>query len=115
MKKALIPGSVLFFLPMVAFAQSNIVNLLYLLMQIANLIIPLLIAVALIVFFWGLIKYIQGAGGEKGASGRNIMIAGIVGLFLMVSIWGIIRLIGNTVGIQPGGQQFVAPTVEYTQ
>ena len=120
MKKALITGSA-FFLPAVAFAQTgggtsgNVTNLLYLALNIVNLVIPLLIAIALVVFFWGLIKYISGAGGEGGhEQGRKIMIAGIVALFIMVSIWGIIRVIGNTLGIQPGGQQFVAPTVQYT-
>lgn len=115
MKKALITGSA-FFAPVVAFAQTtggNLTNLLYLALNMVNLVIPLLIAVALVVFFWGLIKYIAGAG-EGNEEGRKIMIAGIVGLFVMVSIWGIIRVIGNTLGIQPGGQQFVAPTVQYT-
>jgi len=115
MKKALITGSV-FFAPLVALAQQtggNLTGLLYLALQIVNLVIPLLIAVALIVFFWGLIKYIA-TSGEGHEQGRKIMIAGIVALFIMVSIWGIIRVIGNTLGIQPGGQQFVAPTVQYT-
>lgn len=109
MKKALTTGSVIFFVPFVAFAQSNLINLLYLAMQIINLVIPLLIAVALIVFFWGLISYVRKADSGEG---RKIMIAGIVALFIMVSIWGIIRLIGNTLGIQPGST-LVAPRVDF--
>ena len=112
MKKALISGSAIFLLPLIALAQGNLINLLVLALQVVNLVIPLLIAIALIVFFWGLIKYISGAGGEKSDSGKRIMIAGIVALFIMVSIWGIIRLIGNTVGIQQGAV-VVPPRIEF--
>ena len=58
---------------------------------VVNLLIPIAIAVALVVFFWGLIKYIWGSG--KGHDqGKRVMIAGLVSLFVMVSVWGIIRL-----------------------
>ncbi|HWB34120.1 MAG TPA: hypothetical protein VG753_02285 [Candidatus Paceibacterota bacterium] len=66
-----------------------------------NSLIPLLIAFALVVFFWGLVQYIMSAG-ESHAQGRNVMIAGITALFVMVSIWGIIRLVQNTLGVGSG-------------
>ncbi len=58
-----------------------------------NSIIPILITIALIVFFWGLIKYIRSG---KAAGAKDVMIAGLVGLFVMVSVWGIIRLAQDT-------------------
>src|SRR3990167_10950230 len=65
---------------------------------VVNLLIPIAIAVALIVFFWGLIKYIQSSG--KGhEQGKNIMIAGLVSLFVMVSVWGIVRLAQSALGV----------------
>jgi hypothetical protein len=70
---------------------SRILNLVGLIKQIVDMLIPLLIAVALVVFFWGLVKFIWG-GGEDHDKGRNIMIAGLIALFIMVSVWGIIRL-----------------------
>ncbi len=71
-----------------------------------NRLIPVLIALALVVFFWGLVKYIRSG---KAAGAKDVMIAGLVGLFVMVSVWGIIRiaqntLLGGTGSIQtPGG------------
>ncbi len=62
--------------------------------ELLNMLIPVLIALALVVFFWGLVKYIQ-SGKAKG--GKDIMIAGLVGLFIMVSVWGIIRIAQNTI------------------
>lgn len=98
-------SSLLFALPLFAAAQASglpsqtIGGLLAYILQIINILIPLLIAVALLAFFWGLIKYIWAAGdGEGQKEGKSIMIAGIIGLFLMVGIWGIIGILENTFG-----------------
>ncbi|OGF90704.1 hypothetical protein A3H65_03525 [Candidatus Giovannonibacteria bacterium RIFCSPLOWO2_02_FULL_45_14] len=56
-------------------------------------IIPLLFAIATIVFLWGVILYITAGGDEeKRKEGRNYIIFGLIGLFVMVSIWGIVNL-----------------------
>jgi hypothetical protein len=91
----------LFTLPMVAFAQtpSNLTTLISFVGDTLNRIIPVLIALAVVVFFWGLVQYIFKQGGKGGESGKNIMIAGLLGLFIMVSFWGIIRLMQNTLGV----------------
>ncbi len=70
---------------------GNLTQLISFAGDILNRVIPVLIAFALVVFFWGLIQYIRT---HKG--GKDIMIAGLVGLFIMVSVWGIIRLAQNT-------------------
>lgn len=67
----------------------NLVN------TVLNAVIPMLITLALIYFFWGLIQYI-GNGDEKKDAARDVMIYGILSLFVMVSIWGIIRLLQST-------------------
>ncbi len=99
MKKAL-TAATLFALPLVASAQtpSNLTTLIQFVGDTLNRIIPVLIAAAVVVFFYGLIKYILNAG--KGhEEGRKVMIAGLLGLFIMVSFWGIIRLMQNTLGV----------------
>jgi len=79
--------------------------------QILNAVVPILITLAVIYFFWGLGLYILNAGSEdKKEEGRGIMIWGVVALFVMVSIWGLIGLIGGTFDIQSGGTINV-PTV----
>ncbi len=75
-------------------------NLIHSIGEITSALIPILIGVALIVFFWGLIKYILGSGSEEAKkAGKGIMIAGLVSLFVMVSVYGIIRLAQNALGI----------------
>lgn len=117
MKKLAVASSTLFLLPLVAFAEiagaNNLLSLLNLAGAVLNKIIPLIIAITLIVFFWGLVSYVTAAGGGKGQeSGKKIMIAGITALFVMVSIWGIIRLVQTTLGVS-GGEPIPPPQVRY--
>jgi|SRR3989344_3539441 len=100
MKKILTVSSLLYALPFVAFAAPNDVEgVIKLFGDLINLLIPLLMAVALIAFFWGLVLYIWRAGDGKGQEeGKKVMIAGIVGLFLMVGIWGIVNILQGTFG-----------------
>ena len=97
MKKSLIIA-VLYAVPFVAFAQTptNLIGLISFAGDVANRLIPLLIALALLAFFWGIVMYVWGHESEKG---REVMIAGVIGLFVMVSIWGIIRIAQNTFGV----------------
>ncbi len=67
---------------------------------ILNAIIPLIIALTVIVFFYGLFKYVWGGGGDQARKGSAIMLAGIVSLFIMLSLWGIITLLQNTFNVQ---------------
>ncbi|MBX4192080.1 hypothetical protein KW798_01190 [Candidatus Parcubacteria bacterium] len=108
MKKTLFTTA-LFALPLVAAAQ-NITTALLRINDIVNILIPLMIALALVAFFWGLVKYIWSSG-EGHEQGKNVMIAGLVALFLMVSVFGIIRLVGDTFGVNGGGT-FTAPHVD---
>ncbi len=62
-----------------------------------NALIGLFITLAIVVFFWGLIKYLWDVGGSEDKSeGLQIMMYGVIAIFVMVSIWGIIRLLQNT-------------------
>jgi hypothetical protein len=106
MKKTAIAASLLWALPFFAFAQSNIQGLVFQLGVFLNSLIPIVMALTLLIFFWGLFQYVRSAG-EGHEQGRNIMIAGIVALFVMVSVWGIVRLVQNTLGVN--GEQPINP------
>lgn len=66
--------------------------------NILSPLIPILITIALIVFLWGVARYvIKGADDEKEREqGKQIMIYGIIGLFVMVSVWGLVAIVSNT-------------------
>lgn len=64
------------------------------LIGLINYIVPVLIAAALAIFFWGLVRMIYRAGDAKGIGvDRQLMTWGLVGLFVMVSVWGIVRVL----------------------
>ena len=79
--------------------------------RLVDLALPIVVAIALLGFFWGLVKFIFAQGNEESkADGKKIMIWGVVALFVMVSVWGLVRFIGNAFNISEGGQVNV-PTV----
>ena len=102
MKKTLISSVLLFAAPCIAFAQ-NLGPLRTLIVSIGNLVallVPILIAIALIVFFWGLVRYLWGSGGKANVGdAKKLMIWGLVTLFVMVSVWGIVRLAQDALGV----------------
>lgn len=100
MKKVFAVGSS-FILPAIALAQDA-GSVLQTVSNIFGYLVPILISLAVLWFFWGLVEYLRG-GGEDKEKGKQTMIYGIIALFVMVSVWGLVGLIGNTFGIQQGG------------
>ncbi len=94
----------LVFLPHIALAQS-LAWFDSLLVQINALIrfllIPLVMALAVALFIWGVIKYfIYGAGDETARStGRAYMLYAIIGLTAIVAVWGFVNLLLQIFGV----------------
>lgn len=101
MKKVIYLG--LAFTPVLAFAQDlgNLTSLASRLRDLVNTILPLLLAVAVLYFFWGLVQFLLAVGKDPKASdaGKTHMIWGIVALFVMVSIFGILNWLGTAAGL----------------
>jgi hypothetical protein len=73
--------------------------------------IPLLGAIAFLVFVWGVAKYIKSSGSEEGLKkSKNILIWGVVGLFVLVTIWGLIAFMRGELGF--GSGNFGIPQVD---
>ena len=93
--------------PVLAFAQnagapdlSNNSGLGGLLKFVGDLIatlIPLIIGVAVLLFLYGVLKYVTAGGDpEKRTEARNTMIWGIIAIFVMVSVWGLVNVLTST-------------------
>lgn len=81
--------------------------------RIVELIIPLLIAIALVYFIVGVIKYITaGADETKRTEARNTMLYGIIGLFVIVAVWGLVDVIARTFDVDTGGSQSL-PVIDF--
>jgi len=86
-------------------SKSTFQNLLcYITGIISNSVIPLIFALATVMFVWGVVQFfILNADEEaKRAQGKQFMIWGIVALAVMLSVWGLVGILGNTFGISPG-------------
>ena len=66
-------------------------------LPLGNLIVALLETIALLIFFYGIAKYLYAAGSEEdSAEGRSIMLWGLISMFVIVCVWGIVILIKNS-------------------
>ncbi len=105
MKKVLALASLTlatFALPLVSLAQpvKNVSDAGTLLINtINNVLVPVLFAVAFIVFLWGAFQtFIFGAGSDESKEkGKSLMLWGLIGFFVMVSIWGLVNILTGTV------------------
>ena len=84
---------------------SRVINI------INGVLVPVLFAVAFIVFLWGAFKtFILGANSEEvKEEGKNLMLWGLIGFFVMVSIWGLVNILTGTL-IFGNNQQVAQPT-----
>jgi hypothetical protein len=68
---------------------------------LVQIVVPVLIALALALFLWGLVVFIfQAENDTARAAGRQRMVWGVIILFVAVSIWGIIALLYQISGVE---------------
>jgi hypothetical protein len=73
--------------------MNNFQNLIKESSSAINALILIVMGIALLVFFWGLTKYIFEQGNETAKTqGKGVMVWGLIALTVMVSVWGIIRV-----------------------
>ncbi len=95
--------SMLMVIPQVSFAAfDKVKGLLRDFKSLLDLLIPIIFALALIFFFYGLAQFIRSVSDKTIQEGKNKMIWGIIALFVMISIWGIIGYIGDSLDIETG-------------
>jgi len=73
---------------------------------VLDVLVPLvtfLIGLAVVIFLYGMVKFMAGAGNEADRSkGKQVMIWGIVGLFVIVSVWAFVAIFASTLGFSTG-------------
>jgi len=107
--------------PMFAFAQtptnagglgsvrtflSNIITF------INGTLVPLVFALAFLVFIWGMFKTFILGGSDPGKQeeGKQLMLYAIVGFVIMVSLWGIVNLLSDGFGFRATGIEAIPNT-----
>lgn len=67
---------------------------------INNVAVPLVFAVAFIVFLFGVFRYYiaGGANPEKRAQGTQLIMYSIIGFAVMIVVWGLVNIVVGTLG-----------------
>lgn len=67
--------------------------------ELLNAIVPVLLALGVVYFVWGVVQYVIGDDEEAKKKGKNRIIFGIIGLAVIVSLWGLVTIVVNTFGL----------------
>lgn len=60
-------------------------------------VVPLLFALAVVGFIWGIIQfYLNPENEEKRKKGKSFIVGGLIALFVMTSMWGLVSILTNT-------------------
>lgn len=120
-------GSVLGFAPLLALAQvtggtpttctsygqvNTIQGLLCKFAEILNAIIPVLVALGVVYFVWGVVQFVISSDEEAKTAGRNRIVFGVIGLAVIIGVWGLVNILRNTFGLN-NTQNITLPTVPY--
>src|SRR3989338_5053647 len=115
MKKKLIvlSGFVLGLAPVMVLAQQTppsfarcssaqtgtLYSMLCVIVNVLNAVVPILIALGVVYFVWGVVTYVISNDEEAKEKGRNRIIFGIIGLAIIIGLWGLVNILGRTFGI----------------
>jgi hypothetical protein len=77
-------------------------------------VIPLIFAVAIVMFVWGVVQFfiINADEENKRTQGKQFMIWGIIALAVMLSVWGLVGIFGSTFNIKTSVLPQVCPPGE---
>src|SRR3989344_7728180 len=56
--------------------------------ELLNAVLPVIIALGIVYFVWGVVTYVIASDEEAKKTGRNRIIYGIIGLAIIISVWG---------------------------
>jgi len=79
--------------------SGNLFGLLCRLGELFNAVIPVLIALGVLYFVWGVIMYVVAGDEEKKKEGRDKIVYGLIGLAVIIGLWGLVNLLRNTFGL----------------
>lgn len=82
------------FFPLITHAQT-FASLVGRVVSVINAAIPVVALLILVVFFWGIARYIFSSEPDEKGKGRGMMVWGLVALIVAFSVWGIVTIIKN--------------------
>ena len=73
---------------------STLASVVQTLISFINLLVGVLATLAIVIFFWGLVRYIYRSDDEHAlAEGRQTILWSLIALFVLFSLWGILAVL----------------------
>jgi hypothetical protein len=92
--------------PAVTCSGTGLSNLICQIQNILNQIVPVLVALGVVYFVWGVVNYVIADGEEAKKKGKDIMIYGIIGLAVIIGLWGLVNILIATFGLTGAAPSF---------
>ena len=105
--------SVLSFIPSVTFAMNDTFKDLVTNVVMNGVlvpIVPILISLTIIVFIFGILKFMKSSDSKERGEGKMYMLWGIIGIFVMVSVWGLVNILQNSFDLN--NQSTIVPDID---
>ena len=67
--------------------------------QILNSVVPVIVALGVVYFVWGVVTYMIGGAEEDKKKGRERIIYSLIGFTVIVGVWGLVNIIITTFGL----------------
>ena len=104
----ILPASALAQYSMTVCVGGGLGSILCNIQRLLNATVPVLIALGVVYFVWGVVQYVIGGGEEAKTKGKNHMIWGLIGFAVIVGMWGLVTIVVRTFGV--GAQSILIPT-----
>ncbi|OHA08141.1 MAG: hypothetical protein A3B34_04150 [Candidatus Sungbacteria bacterium RIFCSPLOWO2_01_FULL_54_21] len=98
--------------PLAVAAQglNNILRLAETAVEIVDIGILIVFTIAVLVFGWGIVKYLTAAGdATKLAAARGFLWWGILGVFVLAAMYGLVLFVADALGIDDVGGGAIQP------
>lgn len=81
---------------------SGIGDLLLNIQELLNFIVPILVALGVVYFVWGVVRFMIADTEEAKTKGKDTIIYGIIGFAVILGLWGLVEVVINTLNLSPG-------------
>jgi len=76
---------------------------------ILDAVVPIILALGIVYFVWGVVMYVIANDEEAKKTGKDRIVFGIIGFAVIISLWGLVYVLANTFRVSGLG----APNRQY--
>ena len=100
-------------LPFIALAQTDkLTSVASNFLKTINVVVTIVFVLAILIFGWGIVRFISAAGdAEKIKKAKSMIVWGVIGIAVLASVFGLISFLQDYFGVGAGGGNIVVPGV----